>query len=350
MPVTIKDLARELNVSCSTVSRALSNSPRVAKKTRKTIQKLAREMGYRKDGIASALVTGKNNVIGVIVTDTVRHMNMAVIHGAEKVARERGFNIILCNAESTLEGEISSTEVLKSQKVSGIIFVSKTGYKDIDHICRARDEGIPIAVINRFIEDKSIDTFVGDYFNSGGAMIDHLIEEGHRNITFVGYGGPLISKSVVDRIEGYRSAMRRAELEEDLVLHPNFNLETTAEMEIETGHQLMEKILTRGKLPSAILATDDFFAAGILRALYRRNILVPDDMTLVCYNDAIAAYQTPPLTIIGEPFYEAGKMAATLIMDRISGEDIPIAQRKVGCELIVRESCRCGLRDKSNLS
>jgi DNA-binding LacI/PurR family transcriptional regulator len=344
MPITIKDIAKELDISFSTVSRALRDDPQIAEETRKRVKKMAKNMGYRKSSIGSALVTGKNNVLGVIVADMVRPFNLSIIGGAEKVARDNEFNIISCNSRSTLKGEKYSTEVLMSQNVSGIIFASLSGYKDVDHILMVRDKGIEVAVINRFINIDGIHTFVGDYLNSTICMMKHLFQEGHEEIAFVGFDKPLISQPVVERLAGYGRAMKEAGLKEDLVLRPNFEMNTTPEMEIETGRELTERILMRKHLPSAILATNDFFAIGALRAFYKKRLIVPNDITVVCCDDIVAPYQVPPLTTLREPYHIAGERAAQFLIERIKGNMLPIGYEKLDCELVIRESCRCSLR------
>ncbi|MDI7277153.1 MAG: LacI family DNA-binding transcriptional regulator [Anaerolineae bacterium] len=309
--ITIKDIARVAGVSHSTVSRALSDSPLISAETKERIRRLAEEMGYAPSALGRALVTRRSGTIGLVVTTITDPFIGEVVQGIEETALSCQYNTILCNSNSEPERELKTVRALREKRVDAIIVTSsRLGSLYLAHL---RGAGVPIVLVNN--------QAVGDYIHSviiddlrGGEMAGHYLAGlGHRSIAYI--GGPIWARSSGLRLQGCRAALarERADIPPELVLVGNGRP--------DGGVQAANELLHMGLPVTAIFCYNDMTAVGALTALHRAGVRVPEDVSVMGYDDvAIAAHLYPPLTTIAQPKYALGKRAMEMALALINGE------------------------------
>lgn len=342
--VTIRDIAREVNFNYSTVARALKKDPRVAEKTRRLITKKAKEMGYQPNYVASALVKGGLNVIGLIVGDVSTLPYPFVVQSIERVARSHGLSLIVCSANAKREQEEHYLSIMQHYRPVGIIDMSQYSVGYDEYISNIQRSGCNIVMINRRCFDPEISEINFDYAVGSAAAIEHLVSEGHRRIVFLGFKGG--RENVQARIEACRYAARKYgfELEEILGTEEDRNFlpeDYTMELDIECMTKIMRKRLQTGvSLPTAIFASNDFCAVGAIRACSEFGFRVPEDISVVGFDDSLGNLLPLPLTTVTMPVQEAAKIAAEHLLERAQGLCGPIKE-EIPCEFIIRKSCLC---------
>lgn len=325
--VSIKDIARLAQVSHSTVSRALRNSPSVGRQTTERIQAIARQSGYRVSAVARSLVTSKTKTIGVVVT-TIRDPFVAeVVAGIEEMAIRHGYSVFLanCNADPVREAKV--VESFEERRVDGIIVTaSRVGALYMSHLSKMN---IPIVLINNF-QGEFVYSIGIDNLTASRDAAAHLIDLGHRRIAYIGdrYG----FQSDTDRFGGYRQALERADIPfgPELVAHGDG---TPA-----GGEQAMQEILSLPQRPTAVFCYNDMSALGALRAIRNHHLSVPQDISVVGFDDLfLASYSYPPLTTVRQPKEHMGRVATKIVLKLLSGTSCEF-NMKVAGELIIRAS------------
>ncbi len=328
MRVSIKDIAKAAGVSHSTVSRALSDSPLVAEATRHRIRRIAHKFGFSPNAIARGLVTRQTRAVGVVVTRITDPFAGEVVRGIEDIAVENGYRVFLTMSHADREREINLVKTLRESRVDGIIVAASrvgTLYKPL-----LTKIGVPIVLINsqqqgRYMHSVSVDNALG-----AETAARFLISQGHRVIAYL--GGPNDHSSQHERLSGFRRALAQAHLPFDP------SLVQTGTGQIDGGEQVA-RFLTRSPAPTAFCCYNDMTAIGALAALKRCGRRVPDDISLVGFDDIeFASYVDPPLTTIRQPKDEMGRLAMRMLLDLLQGK--PITNIMVTGELIVRESTR----------
>jgi len=330
MPVTIKDIARVAGVSHSTVSRALSASPLISVDTKKLIRRLADEMGYAPSALGRGLVTRRSATIGLVVTTIADPFIAEVVQGIEETALSCGYNTILCNSNSEPERELRTVRALREKRVDAIIVTSsRLGSLYLAHL---REVGVPVVLINN--------QAVGDYTHSvtiddqyGGELVGrHLAQLGHRRIAYI--GGPIWARASGIRLAGCRKALRAV----GLALPPELVLVGNGRP--DGGMEAAQELLHRGLPATAVFCYNDMTAVGVLSALHRAGLRVPEDLSVVGYDDvAIAAHLWPPLTTVAQPKYALGKRAMEMALSLIQNEE-QVRDVVLPPTLVERESCR----------
>ncbi len=329
--VSIKDIARAANVSHPTVSRALSHSPLVKGETAERIRQIAASMGYRPSAIARSLATKKTRTIGVVVTSIADPFIADVVSGIEETANDHGYSVFLANSNANPDREVKVVHSFHERRVDGIIVTaSRVGALYVPLLSGLK---VPIVLINNQHPDEP-DEFIYsvmiDNIKASTQVMKHLIGLGHRRIAYIGDQAGF--QSDTERFAGYRQALAFAGYPflPELVVH--------GDGKPEGGRQAMEKLLALPMHPTAVFCYNDMSALGALRALYRHGIKVPDDISLVGFDDlSIASYTSPLLTTVSQPKQQMGRMAMETMLKLLSGVDTK-ANIKVEGELIIRES------------
>ncbi|MBA2340771.1 MAG: LacI family DNA-binding transcriptional regulator [Pyrinomonadaceae bacterium] len=329
--VSIKDIARAANVSHPTVSRALSHSPLVKSETAERIRQIAASLGYRPSAIARSLATKKTKTIGVVVTTIADPFIADVVSGIEETANDHGYSVFLANSNANPDREVKVVHSFHERRVDGILVTaSRVGALYVPLLSQLK---VPIVLINNQHPDEP-DEFIYsvmiDNIKASTQVMKHLIGLGHRRIAYIGDQSGF--QSDTERFAGYRQALDRAGYPflPELVVH--------GDGKPEGGRQAMEQLLALPMPPTAVFCYNDMSALGALRTLYGHGINVPDDISLVGFDDlSIASYTYPLLTTVGQPKQQMGRMAMETMLKLISGVDIK-ANLKVDGELIIRES------------
>ena len=331
--ITIKDIARELNVSISTVSRALKNHPDISQATRDLVNNYAKEHNYKPNAMAANLRMHRSNTIGVIVPEIVHYFFMTILAGIVEVAHENGFNIIVCQSNESYEKEIQIVNSLIESRVSGVLASLSKNTSQYEHYQDILDNEIPLVFFDRICVELNTDRVVVDDYAGAFAAVEHIIETGCKRIAF--FSSPLHLEISKNRKSGYIDALSKHGLPIDKSL---IQVCDTREEAI----RLTPEIMNLPDPPDAFFAINDNTAAGILLALKRMKLRVPNDISICGFSDGeIARSSDPQLTTVQQHGYEMGQKAAKLLIDKIMG--IPRGQFKneiIRSSLIVRGSTK----------
>jgi DNA-binding LacI/PurR family transcriptional regulator len=334
MTVSIKDIARAADVSHSTVSRALGDSPLVSAETKARIQRMAREMGYSPDAQARSLVIGRTQTLGVVVTTITDPFIAEVVQAIESTAHDRGYSVILSSSSSEPEREIAAVEMLRQKRTDGVIVTSsRVGALYQEHLDRL---GVPVVLINSRSEERGAYTFsvMVDNRHGGYAATKHLLLAGHRRIAYI--AGPANHSDNLERLAGYRQALSETSVEEDP------ELEVPGTGRIGAGERALPTLLERPEPPTAVFCYNDATAIGLLAAARAAGLKVPENLAVVGFDDiAFASYVHPPLTTIAQPMHALGRLAVDMVLALMAHGDTgeaPVSNIVVRGRLIVRKS------------
>jgi len=331
---TIKDIAKRLNLSASTVSRALRDLPDVKPETMKAVKELAKEWNYQPNPIAQGLVKKKSYNIGVIIPDFMIHFYAEALSGIYKVANDAGYNVMVCQTNETYNNELKSLRTLVSSRVDGLIVAISKETHDFDHLNSLNLSKTPLVVFNRVSNKIGASKVVFDDLKSGYKATRHLIDCGCKNIAHI--AGPDNLQLSEDRKEGYKNALEKCGLkyDEELVVSCDFSL--------ENGKEAMEKIIQTGKKVDGIFTVCDAAAYGAMAVLKSAGYKIPEDVSVIGFtNEPFAKLIEPSLSTISQPSYEIGETATHLLLKHIENkvEFVP-ETRILETELIERNSSR----------
>ncbi|MEY4538684.1 MAG: hypothetical protein RLZZ306_441 [Bacteroidota bacterium] len=331
--VTIKDLARHLNISVATVSRAMRDMPEIKAETRDAVLKLAKEWDYQPNLLATNLVKSRTKTIGVIVPDLAYHFFASVIKGIEEEAIARGYSLLLTQTSELYERELTNVQNLSRGQVEGFIVSISQETTDFEHLKRLQRKGIPLVFFDRDADEIDVPKVMVDNVGAAYEATKHLIENGSKRIAFL--AGPSNVTVSNLRQSGYEQAMKDSDLilDETLVVHGNYNLQQA----IDLTNELFEL----KNPPDGLVVVSDRLALGAIAALRKKNIRIPEDVSIVSFNDEpICTIVTPTLSSVAQPTFEMGKMAITLLINQIENPDsIEKPEVKVfKTELKIRES------------
>nr|HID13053.1 LacI family transcriptional regulator [Anaerolineae bacterium] len=327
--VSIKDIAKAVGVSHSTVSRALADSPLVASETKQRIQRVAREMGYTPSAIARGLVTKRTATIGLVVTTIADPFIAEVVQGVEETALDYGYNVILCDCNAEPARELACVRTLREKRVDGIVVTSsRVGSL---YMPLLEELGVPIVLINNQHEGRYVYSVRTDNLTGGRLAGEYLLSLGHRHIAYI--AGPFGAHSSVERLEGCRAALQEHGL--DIPDH----WVAPGDGRTNGGHAGVDFLLQRSPRPTAIFCYNDMTAIGALQAIKEAGLQVPGDFSLIGYDDiAFAAFVDPPLTTVAQAKYTLGQRAMDMTLNLLNGQgeadDILLAPR-----LVERASC-----------
>ncbi|EHZ7429405.1 substrate-binding domain-containing protein [Vibrio cholerae] len=329
---TMKDIARLAGVSTSTVSHVINKSRFVSDEIAERVNNAAQQLNYAPSALARSLKMNRTKTIGMLVTTSTNPFFGEVVKGVERSCYHQGYNLILCNTEGDNQRMKASINTLLQKRVDGLLLMCSTLEGErLDVFDRYPD--IPIVVMDwgpiLFASDK-----IQDNSLQGGYMAaKHLIECGHKEIGCI--TGPLIRHQAQMRYEGYKRALAEA----GIAINPDWIVES--DFECEGGYQAFEKLYQRGKLPSALFVSNDMMAMGVIQAASQRGLRVPDDLSLIGYDDVhIAKFMTPALTTIHQPKYRLGKAAVDTLLYRLENPDATAQVVQLEPTLVVRNSVR----------
>jgi LacI family transcriptional regulator len=313
--VTLKQIAKELDVSISTVSKSLRNSLEIGEETRLKVQAFAKFYHYKPNNIALSLKNRKTKTIGIIIPEIVHYFFSTVINGIEHIANENGYSVIICLSDDSFDKEVLNMEMLANGSIDGFIMsLSKeTQFKgDFHHITEVISQGMPVVMFDRVTNDILCDKVIINDELAAYEAVQSLIDKGRKKIALV---------TTVDyvsvgkfRTDGYTKALRDNGLpfDESLII----KIENVDNCEI-TIAQLLEN-----KAFDAIFAVNELFAVTIIKMANKRGIKVPDDLAVIAFTDGIISkYSTPTITTVSQNGLEMGSVAAKILIERLETEE-----------------------------
>ena len=309
--ITIKDVARQLNVSISTVSRAFNDKYDIRKETREEILRVAHQMGYRPNPIARKLIQQKTFTIGVIVPEFVNSYFPEVIIGIQEVLIEKGYQVLVMQSNECYTTELNNIQTLEDNRVDGMIISLSREAHNNDYYLRMLEKGYPVVFFNRVDEAIPASKVVFDDYKWAYFATEHLIRQGFRKIYHLsGYQHLSLSRN---RIRGFRKALDKFAIPytQDYIIETGFFM--------EEGQAVMEKLIADNNIPEAIFCANDPTAIGAMKAIKRAGLRIPEDIALVGFSESkMAEVVEPPLSSVSQPTFEIGKTAAELLLRQIA--------------------------------
>ncbi len=334
MPPTIKDVAKKANVSIATVSLAIHDNPRISDETKRKVMLAIKELNYHPSRPARGLVSQKTGNIGFIISENhflrSEPFYTQIFLGAEFEAHNYDYYVLLTAVPEPLPKKIKLPRFVLERNVDGIIIAGRIPAK---YLKLLEEQQIPIVFVDYFPEAYESNAVLIDNFSGGKMATEHLVSLGHKNIAFI--GGDFTHPSIRNRFDGYKSALEQ----HHIVFTENQYIIDESGTARENGYRGAKKIMEKSKEISAIFACNDAIAIGVLQYLQEEGIAVPEQISLIGFDDVdVAARITPALTTIAVPKYELGCEAVRLMNRTLDTKNIISNTVVVGVELIKRNS------------
>jgi LacI family transcriptional regulator len=335
--VTIKDIARELGISPSTVSRALKDHPDISVDTKKAVNELADKLNYQPNIVALNLRQRKTNTIGVIIPELIHFFFSTVISGIEDVANQGGYNVIIAQSNESIEREKKVIKALFNSRVDGMLLSISRETNNFDHIESILSKGVPIVFYDRMYTNPNTSKVIVDDYIGAKEVVNHLIEQGCKKIALLeGTPGLMIT---VDRKRGYIDALAENKIpfDENLVI-------PCPEGTLEDGKAAAEILSSLKNLPDGIFATSDPIAMGAITVLRDKGFKIPQDIAVAGFSNWFyGQLMEPSLTTVDQPGFEMGQEAARLLIRQIEMKDkdqfeIQPETKTLKTRLIIRNS------------
>ncbi|MEA1882932.1 MAG: LacI family DNA-binding transcriptional regulator [Thermotogota bacterium] len=327
--LTIRDIAEKSGFSINTVSRVLNEKDDVNENTKKKIKNIIEETGYVRNVAASGLRTMQTKIIGVVFYDNSNPFYAEVLKGIEEAARKFGYQIIFMNTNQNYEKEASAIKILQQRRVDGILVNPvQIENNDLQNLLK---NDFPVVVMALHFEDLDIDEIYSDEFSGGYLATRHILERNRKKILLI---STQLSKSAPKMLlNGYKKALN----EFNIPFDKKYLYLTNSDM--KSGYMAIQKLLQQGVEFDGVFCYNDLLAVGALRALKENNLIVPDDVTLVGYDDIdISSYTSPSISTIHVQKFEIGYYAFIMLMEKIQGKTNKAQKKKLEVKLIIRES------------
>jgi LacI family transcriptional regulator len=332
-PITIKDIAKALNISASTVSRALKDHPDISRETKDAVNNLATRLKYKPNAVALSLKNSRTNTIGVIIPEVVHYFFSTVISGIEDVAYDAGYNVMVCQSNERYAREIINAQALESNRVEGLLVSISKETQTLTHLHNLEEKGIPIVFFDRAPEDIEVDRVIIDDQQAAYNATRHLIDTGCRRIAHL--AAPATLGIGLKRLEGYKQALKDHGIplrEEWVIVADSF----------EQAENATRNLMHLSTPPDAIFAVNDMTAAGAMKTLQRMSIDVPKSVAIIGFSAGFFSdITTPTLSSVDQHGYKMGVEAAKLLLERI--EKPADGQHKttyIPTDLVIRESTK----------
>jgi LacI family transcriptional regulator, galactose operon repressor len=327
--VTIKDIAKELGISASTVSRALSDSSLVNAETKRAILQVAERLGYQRNELARALVKGSSGAIGLLVPDITNPFFSDIARGVGEIADTVGAGVILCNTDGRIDRELNYIRLMRRKRVDGLLLCSTTIEAPyLKELALAR---IPFILVSRLSGQRDVPFVITDDHAGARLAVEHLVDLGHSSIGFI--GGPENVQASQDRMEAYLNVLN----ENNLATMPDWR--NFAGFTQAAGRRAAQQMLSLPERPTAIFAANDVTALGVLEVAEGLGLKVPADLSLVGYDDiSYASLPRIQLTTIAQPAVEMGQIAANWLFTAIENPETARLHRTLAPWIMVRST------------
>lgn len=330
--ITMKDVAREANVSNATVSRVLQGEPHVREEVRVRVLATVKRMGYKPSRVARSLRTNKSSVIGMVITDVQNPFFTTLARAVEDVCYENNYAVFLCNVDENIEKERFYIDTMLAEKVAGVV-ISPTQETNNPSWILVK-AGIPVVSVDRRMLDLTVDTVTVDNISGAYKATTHLIDHGCRDIAII--TGPKNSTTGRERLEGYIKALQ----DHQMNVIPEYI--KIGSFKSEYGYKSMMELLKLSHPPTAVFTANYPIAQGAFNAIRQNGLKIPDDIKLIAYDqiELDTIYDTS-ITYMAQPSYDLGKIASKLLFARINAPESPIQKIMLEPSLHIGHSCGC---------
>jgi LacI family transcriptional regulator len=305
---TIQDIARELNITASTVSRALNGHPAISEATKLAVRQTAQKLDYHHNKVASSLRLGKTGILGVIIPSAEINFFGSVVHGIERVARERDYNVLMYQSNELLEYEIRGVDTFLRSRVDGVLASISKETTNLDHYLKIKRRGVPLVLFDRVNDQLGVPSVVVDDYQGAYKATQHLIDQGYSRMAHI--GGQQHVTIFHQRLKGYIDALKQNDIpiDDDLILY--------GKVTIESGRECMKQLLALSHPPDGVFAVEDFTALGAMQALKEATKKVPEEVGIIGFaNEAFGEYISPSLSTVDQQTIIMGEEAARLFFE-----------------------------------
>ena len=332
-PVTIKDIARSLNISISTVSRALRGLPEIHPDTRNAVIKLAEELDYQPNQLAKNLAKSRTKTIGVIVPNLSYHFFSAMLNSIEEAALQAGYSVLVCQTNESYLRETTNIQNLLRSQVEGFIISLSRDTDNYEHVERLARKNIPLVLFDRYAESIDVSKVIVDNEAAAFKATEHLIENGCRRIGFL--AGPARLLLSNQRIKGYQAALAKHNLHpgDQYVFHCDYTQENTIMQTLA--------LTSLPQPPDGVVTISDRVAYPAIYAMKQKGLRVPDDVAVVSFNnEPVSAFFSPALSSVSQPIQEMGTETVRLLLKQLDANDTTAVNETIimDTQLIVRAS------------
>ena len=334
--VTIKDIAKALGLSTSTVSRALRDSYEISPETKKLVLEYSEKIHYRPNPIALSLKEKRSRSIGIIVCEIANSFFSQIINGIESIAYDKGYNVIIAQSHESYDREVINVQYLASRSIDGLLVSVSSETQDLTHLKNLHDRGFPIVFFDRIVEEMQTHKVIVDNFKGAYDATVHLINSGYKHIAAL--AGSEYLSITKERVSGFQKALEDHQIPFDpryvqYTLHGGM-------LYNEVEHSLSELLKLENR-PDAIIASADKLTTNCLRYFKKRKMKVPDDVALVGFSNLdLTDLLSPSLSVVRQPAFEMGEIATDLLIQQIESKR-PIKEferRILPPQLFIRES------------
>ena len=332
--VTIVDMARELKIAPSTISRALRDHSGIKEETKVMVKELAKKLGYQPNTLALSLLHKKTNNIGIIVPEITSYFFSSIICGVQDVLEPEGQHILISQSNESHEAELKGIETFLSSRVDGLLISSAFNTNDYSHLEKLKINKTPFVIFDRDCENEEMNKVVVDDYDGACQAVEHLITQGCKRIAHI-CGAAKLSISR-HRKKGYIDTLSKhgIEIEEQLIVGSEY-------FQMEDGEEAAKRLIDLANPPDGIFAVNDSIAIGAMSVLREKGIPIPKEIAIVGFdNNPHSRYTHPPLTTIDQPMYEIGMLASRVLLHSINSGENPIdfCKEILKAELIIRNS------------
>jgi DNA-binding LacI/PurR family transcriptional regulator len=328
---TIRDIARILGISKSTVSRALNNHYDVSQETARKVRELAAKIDYQPNLLAQHLKQQRTNTIGVLIPETVNRFTARAVGGIQQVADHAGYNVMICQSNETLATEQNNLRTLIASRVDGLLVSVSRRTDRHEHFQYAIDKEVPLVFFDRIIEELSASQVYSDNYEISFQGTEHLLAQGCKRIAFI--AGSKHLHNYRNRLNGYIDALKKhnVTVSESLIVYTDY---TSADVENYTRH-----LFSLRQKPDGIFAINDLAALEMMHILKKRGLIIPKDVAVLGFNNEnICSLVEPTLSSIDHPAFEMGVAAAEILFNQIANKGVFQEKRMIKSRLVIRES------------
>ncbi|MEO6229241.1 MAG: LacI family DNA-binding transcriptional regulator [Ferruginibacter sp.] len=314
LKITLMDIARELNITAATVSRALNNHPAIKESTKKSVRDAAQKLKYQPNKIASSLRLGKSNIIGVLIPSAEINFFGSVVHGIEKIANENNYNVLIYQSNELFEYEKRGVQTFLQSQVDGVLASISKETINLDHYAEIKKRGVPLVLFDRAVDMLGVSSVVVDDYAGAFEATKHLLDQGCKRIAHI--GGQQHVRIFNQRLKGYIDALNvhNIPVDDDLIVY--------GKVSIESGRGCMQKLLSGSKQPDAVFAVEDFTALGAMQAIKEAGIKIPGQIAIIGFaNEPFGEYITPSLSTVNQQTVRMGEEAAKLFFETFRNPD-----------------------------
>ncbi len=340
MKVTIKDVAKQAGVSPATVSRVVGGYGYVSQAARRKVLAAVEALGYLPDVIARSMVTKSTRTIGLVVTDIMNPFFAQLARGVENVTWQNRYTLILANSDEEVEREQAIIKTLLEKRVDAFIVVPACSKKAL-HLEELVKYGIPLVLLDRGVQDLSVDTVLVDNENGAYQAVSRLVHLGHRRIGMI--LDNLDISTNIERLEGYQRALVEGGIGVDQ------NLIQSCQYTRQSAYELVASMVKDSNRPTALFTANNFMTIGALRAIHEGGLRIPQDIALVGFDELEwIQFSSPLISTVVQPVMEIGEVAGRRILARIKGESSPPMEIRLKTRFVIRESCGADLGKRNH--